>query len=230
MLASAFTGVAEPARLIDVSPLPLDEVVESRACARARSASVGSRAIQRLERVATAAGWIGTGVAASTFPAFGRPSSAIARAEADGTFTVQIGAADIGTAARTVLTQIAADELEAPLERVRVEIADSALPFAFLAGGSGGAAFWGSAVVVACRELRERLAAGEQAPVELKADTTEEIAGQRADLSCHAFGAQFAEVRVDADTGTAAAIANAVHHATGKRLRHLPITPAKLVS
>ena len=30
--------------------------------------------------------------------------------------------------------------------------------------------------------------------------------------------------------GTAAAIANGVHHATGRRIRDLPITPAKLVS
>ena len=29
--------------------------------------------------------------------------------------------------------------------------------------------------------------------------------------------------------GTAAAIANAVYHATGRRIRDLPITPAKLV-
>ncbi len=144
---------------------------------------------------------IGTGVAASVFPAFRRPSSAIARAEVDGTYTVQIGAADIGTGARTVLTQVAADELEEPLERVRVEIGDSALPFAFLAGGSGGTASWGSAVVLACRELRARLSAGEQAPLEVSADTTEEIERQRQDVSRYAFGAQFAEVRVDVDTG-----------------------------
>ncbi len=144
---------------------------------------------------------IGTGVANSVFPAFRRPSSAIARAEVDGSYTVQIGAADIGTGARTVLTQVAADELEEPLERVRVEIGDSALPFAFLAGGSGGTASWGSAVVLACRELRERLSAGEQAPLEVKADTTEEIERQRQDVSRYAFGAQFAEVRVDVDTG-----------------------------
>jgi len=29
--------------------------------------------------------------------------------------------------------------------------------------------------------------------------------------------------------GTAAAVANAVHHATGIRIRDLPITPAKLI-
>ena len=31
-------------------------------------------------------------------------------------------------------------------------------------------------------------------------------------------------------TGTGAAIANAVFHATGKRVRHLPITPDKLLA
>jgi len=30
-------------------------------------------------------------------------------------------------------------------------------------------------------------------------------------------------------TGTAAAVANAVYHATGKRVRDLPITPDKLI-
>jgi xanthine dehydrogenase YagR molybdenum-binding subunit len=272
--------------------------------------------------------WLtGTGVATSVFPAFRRPSSATARADSDGTFTVRIGAADIGTGARTVLTQIAADELGVALEQVTVEIGDSKLPFAFVAGGSGGTASWGSAVVLACRELRERLENGEGPPLEVAADTTAEIEGQRQDLARYAFGAQFAEARVDVDTGevriprmlgafaagkiinprtarsqfiggmtwglsmalheeslidrefgdylnhdfaqyhvaacadvrdidafwvqeddtelnpmgakgigevgnvgSAAAIANAVYHATGKRIRDLPITPAKLVS
>ena len=31
-------------------------------------------------------------------------------------------------------------------------------------------------------------------------------------------------------TGTAAAIGNAVYHATGRRVRDLPITPAKLLA
>jgi xanthine dehydrogenase YagR molybdenum-binding subunit len=144
---------------------------------------------------------VGTGVAASTYPAFRRPSSAIARAEADGGYTVSIGAADIGTGARTVLAQLAADELEVPLSDVRMQVGDSALPHAFLAGGSGGTASWGSAVVLACRRLRDRLSAGAQAPCEVFADTAEEIEHQRADVSRHSFGAQFAEARVDADTG-----------------------------
>ena len=44
-------------------------------------------------------------------------------AEADGTFTVRITAADIGTGARTALTLIAADALEVAPDRVRVRIA-----------------------------------------------------------------------------------------------------------
>ena len=143
----------------------------------------------------------GTGVAASTFPTFRRPSSALARAEANGDFTVRIGAADIGTGARTILTQIAADELHAPLDRIHVELGDSALPFAFLAAGSVGTASWGTAVVLACRELRKRLASGSVAPCEVLADSAAEVQSQRADLSRHAFGAQFAEVRVDTDSG-----------------------------
>lgn len=147
---------------------------------------------------------VGTGVAASTYPVYRRPSQASVRAEPDGRFTVRIAAADIGTGARTVLTQIAADALRAPVDRVRVEIGDSALPTAALAGGSMGTASWGTAVVRACEALLEELdRRGGDLPadgVEAGADTTEEIRGQRR-FARHAFGAQFAEVGVDVDTG-----------------------------
>jgi xanthine dehydrogenase YagR molybdenum-binding subunit len=147
---------------------------------------------------------VGTGVAASTYPAYRRPSSASARAEPDGTFLVRVGAADIGTGARTVLTQIAAEALGVDLGLVRVEIGDSALPFASLAGGSAGTASWGTAVWRACEALRERLSdhGGEAPPdgLEAQADSTDEVKGQEK-LSRHAYGAQFVEVRVNADTG-----------------------------
>jgi xanthine dehydrogenase YagR molybdenum-binding subunit len=147
---------------------------------------------------------VGTGVASSTYPARRMASEAFARALADGTFVVGIGAADIGTGARTVLTQVAADALEVAPERVRVEIGDSALPFAMLAGGSMGTTSWGSAVVRACEALRARLAEhGGDVPtdgVEARSDTGEEVAGQDK-LARHAFGAQFCEARVNVDTG-----------------------------
>jgi xanthine dehydrogenase YagR molybdenum-binding subunit len=56
-----------------------------------------------------------------------------------------------------------------------------------------GTASWGSAVVRACEHLKVNGAVG-------RADTTEEVA-RDAELSRHAFGAQFAEVRVNAVTG-----------------------------
>ena len=147
---------------------------------------------------------IGTGVASSTYPARRRPSKAIARAEPDGGYVVRIGAADIGTGARTVLTQIAADALGAAPERVRLLLGDSALPQAWLAGGSMGTSSWGSAVVKACEALREALAEhGGEVPgegLEVSADTADDVAADEK-LERHSFGAQFAEVRVDSDTG-----------------------------
>jgi xanthine dehydrogenase YagR molybdenum-binding subunit len=263
--------------------------------------------------------WLaGTGVAASTYPARRRPSTATADA-LDGGYVVRIAAADIGTGARTALGRIAASVLGAVPDRVRVELGDSALPAAPLAGGSMGTASWGSAVAVACEAL---LKDGQHG----SADTTEDVAADSG-FARHSFGAQFAEVLIDpltgevrvprllgvfaagriidpmlarsqfigamtmglgmalmeatavdasagcfvgldlaqyhvatcADvldidaywideddphlwpgdakgigeigiTGTAAAIGNAVYHATGRRVRDLPITPAKLLS
>jgi xanthine dehydrogenase YagR molybdenum-binding subunit len=144
---------------------------------------------------------VGTGVACSTYPARRRPSSARARYNPDGPYTIQIAAADIGTGARTALAQIAADALEVPLEEIEIQIGDSNLPQAFLAGGSMGNASWGSAVVKACRELRAALAReGTSATQEVEVDTSEEVAAD-APLAKHGFGAQFVEARVDVDTG-----------------------------
>ncbi|MGI8803203.1 MAG: xanthine dehydrogenase family protein molybdopterin-binding subunit [Solirubrobacteraceae bacterium] len=147
--------------------------------------------------------WLtGTGVAASTYPAYRSASRASAHAAPDGSFTVRVGAADIGTGARTVLTQIAADALSVPPDRVTVEIGDSALPRGPVAGGSMGTASWGTAVVRACEALVGQLAGGAipTGGIEASADTDEEIKAE-AELARHAFGAQFVEVRIDRETG-----------------------------
>jgi xanthine dehydrogenase YagR molybdenum-binding subunit len=141
--------------------------------------------------------FIGSGVAASTYPAYQRDAEATARVQPDGSFRVGIAAADIGTGARTALTQIAADTLGVPVERVRVDIGDSALPRAGVAGGSMGTSSWGAAVAKACEAL---LAEMERGGSEAHADTKAEIEAKK-DLARHAFGAQFAEVRVDGETG-----------------------------
>ena len=144
---------------------------------------------------------LGSGVASSTHPARRRPSTARARYEPDDRYTIQIAAADIGTGARTALTQIAADALEVELERVDVQVGDSDFGTAMIAGGSMGNASWGSAVVKACRELRARMIAeGPDARVEVEVDTRDEVAADEP-LARHGFGAQFVEAQVDVDTG-----------------------------
>jgi len=147
---------------------------------------------------------VGTGVAASTYPARRRPSTARIRVDQAGRYTVLIAAADIGTGAWTALTQIAADALEAPLECVTLELGDSALPRAPIAGGSMGTASWGSAIVEAAQKLRARLRDehGGVIPPE-RLDVTGEAGENPAarEFAMHGFGAQFAEARVDMDSG-----------------------------
>jgi xanthine dehydrogenase YagR molybdenum-binding subunit len=147
---------------------------------------------------------VGTGVAASTYPAYRAPASATARLDRAGIYTVLVNATDIGTGARTTMTQIAADALKVSMEQVHVDIGDSDLPPAPVAGGSSGTASWGTAVFNACRDLRSELERRDlvvpQEGLQITVDTTDEIRSQ-APFSRHAFGAQFAEVRVDRDTG-----------------------------
>lgn len=149
--------------------------------------------------------WLtGTGVAGCSYPARVQPCTASARAEPDGTYQVAVNATDIGTGARTALWQIAVDALDALPGRVTVHIGDSSLPPASAAGGSTGTSSWGWAVAKACRELCERVRAAGGVPpsqgLTVTVNTDADIAARR-DLARYAFGAQFAEARVDGDTG-----------------------------
>jgi xanthine dehydrogenase YagR molybdenum-binding subunit len=142
---------------------------------------------------------VGTGVAASVYPAKRMPgSSAVVRFEA-GRYVAEIGAADIGTGTWTVLPQIAADALGVPVDRVEARIGDTAHPAATVAGGSTGTASWGSAVVAAARAFRDKYGPDPEDGAEAEADMPENPDEDR--YAMYAFGAQFAEARVNADTG-----------------------------
>ncbi|PAM98817.1 xanthine dehydrogenase [Streptomyces sp. Alain-F2R5] len=147
---------------------------------------------------------IGSGVAAATYPVLVSPCAASARALPDGDFLVRVNATDIGTGARTVCAQIAADALGVPLDRVRIEVADSGIGFAPMAGGSSGTASWGWAVHEACVRLGGRLAehSGPLPGEGIVADAdTSGAADAESPFARHAFGAHFAEVTVDTVTG-----------------------------
>ncbi|MFE6900919.1 xanthine dehydrogenase family protein molybdopterin-binding subunit [Streptomyces sp. NPDC057717] len=146
---------------------------------------------------------LGTGTAAATFPVIVAPSTAAVTAEADGTFTVRIGASDVGTGARTALTLLAAEALEVAGERVHVRIGDSDFGPAAISGGSMGTRSWGWAVTAAGRDLREQLALGGDIPpqgITVRSDTSAAV-GSLTQKERHSFGAQFAEVAVDVTTG-----------------------------
>lgn len=144
---------------------------------------------------------VGTGVASSTYPVYTQPSGARVRATPDGRFAVHVNATDIGTGARTVMAQIAAGALGVELGRLDLQIGDSALPKASVAGGSSGTASWGWAVTKACRQLRSQLLDGVPAEgVEVTVDTADDLEAQDS-RSRHAFGAHFVEARVDLSSG-----------------------------
>jgi xanthine dehydrogenase YagR molybdenum-binding subunit len=154
---------------------------------------------------------IGWGMASATYPMNFAPASAMARLLPDGTAEVSSAASDMGPGTWTSMTQVAADSLGLPIERVKFTLGDSRLPPAPPHGGSMTMASVGSAVQAACRKAREdalaRGGAGDLAeamrrigqPVEASADVQPGEAAQR--FSMHAFGAVFVEVAVDPDLG-----------------------------
>ncbi|GAA2883679.1 xanthine dehydrogenase family protein molybdopterin-binding subunit [Pseudonocardia halophobica] len=143
--------------------------------------------------------WVGTGVAASVYPTMRMPKSTATVTYDGGRYVARIGAADLGTGTWTVLPQIAADALDVPVEDVDVLIGDTDHPEASVAGGSSGTTTWGSALVEAVREFRDKYGEdphdGDAASGSVNPNAAEE------DYVMSAFGAQFAEVRVHADTG-----------------------------
>ena len=146
--------------------------------------------------------WSGMGVASATYPDWRESDNAARiRFEADGTYSVQIAAAEIGTGSRTVLTQIAAEALGCPAQCVQMEIGDSGLPLASNAGGSFGTTSWGAAIVAAAETFRDQHGADPRPGAETEARAPEVNDDDDDDRSRHSFGAQFAEIRVNADTG-----------------------------
>jgi xanthine dehydrogenase YagR molybdenum-binding subunit len=154
---------------------------------------------------------IGWGMATATYPMNYAPASAMARLLPDGTAEVMSASSDMGPGTWTSMTQVAAETLGLPIERVRFTLGDTRLPKAPVHGGSMTMASVGSAVQAACRKARDDALARGGAndltdairrigqPVEALADVKPGDEAQR--FSMNSFGAVFVEVAVDPDLG-----------------------------
>jgi xanthine dehydrogenase YagR molybdenum-binding subunit len=182
---------------------------------------------------------IGWGMATATYPARRMKAAAKATLLPDGTVRVISGSQDLGTGTYTVMTQVAADALGLPPQKVSFDLGDTQMPETPVSGGSWTAASVGSAVKLAALALRDKaiaLAVADAAsplhgvdPKQVQVDSGELVAGAKKEsyaalmkrqklpsldvqvsaqsgpeagkYSMHSFGAQFAEVRVDPDLG-----------------------------
>ena len=193
----------------------------------------------------------GVGMASLTWNAGGGPPAyATVRINRDGTVEVLTGAQDLGTGARTVFSQIAAEVLGARLEEVRTILGDTErLPFASNSWGSITTASVGPAVRVAALEARDSLLEAaaellgcrvddlETRDSELRDKTSDRcmlfkdvcerlgdvmIMGQGsrgpnpARTAMSAFGAHFAEVEVDTETGRVRVLRIVAAHDSGR--------------
>jgi xanthine dehydrogenase YagR molybdenum-binding subunit len=101
----------------------------------------------------------GVGLASQIwFGGGGPPSYAWVRIGSDGDATVITAMQDIGTGTRTAMAQIAAEELGLPLERVRVQLGDSARgPYASISAGSSTTPSMGPAVRAAAADAARQI-------------------------------------------------------------------------
>jgi CO/xanthine dehydrogenase Mo-binding subunit len=103
--------------------------------------------------------YTGVGLSVGLLAAGSQPVSvALARLEADGGALILFSSNEVGQGSRTVFTQIAAEELALPPERIRVHPVDTlTTPYDRSTGASRSTTLGGLALMRACRQVRERL-------------------------------------------------------------------------
>jgi xanthine dehydrogenase YagR molybdenum-binding subunit len=100
-------------------------------------------------------GWlIGYGLATGAYGAGRAPSTARARLSADGVLLIQTATSDMGPGTATMMTMIASEVINIPVENIRVELGSSALPYASGEYGSMTTSSVGSSVYDVCTDLK----------------------------------------------------------------------------
>lgn len=144
----------------------------------------------------------GAGMAMGSFAsALGR-SSAVIELDSSGIYHLHVGVTDIGTAAKTTMALIAAEELGVPLEKIDVIWGDTArCPYSVGESGSRTTTHTGWAVIEAAKDLKRQIAEKglpkANAILTAAANTNPSLNG----VARFSFVAHFAEVEVDTELG-----------------------------
>ena len=144
----------------------------------------------------------GVGMAMGSFAsALGR-SSAVIELDSSGIYHLHVGVTDIGTAAKTTMALIAAEELGVPLEKIDVIWGDTArCPYSVGESGSRTTTHTGWAVIEAAKDLKRQIAEKglpqANAILTAAANTNPSLSG----VARFSFVAHFAEVEVDTELG-----------------------------
>ncbi len=100
---------------------------------------------------------VGYGMSTATYPANRSASTAKAILLANGTAEIECCTQDIGTGTYTIMTQIAADALSLPIDKVTVKLGDSNYPKGANSGGSQVSASVGPAIRAASLGVLDKL-------------------------------------------------------------------------
>jgi xanthine dehydrogenase YagR molybdenum-binding subunit len=177
---------------------------------------------------------MGWGMASATYPARRQAAGTSARLQSDGIVVVRAGSQEIGCGTYTVMSQIAADALGIPVERVRFELGSTDMPENPASTGSVTAASTGTAVHEAATALKakiEQIAPGVALSNGAAADVIAKNGGQPVEVtitskpgqeqqqySMHSFGAVFSEVLVDPELATVRVSRVVTAHGVGRIL------------
>jgi len=145
----------------------------------------------------------GAGMAMGMFGSGLGRSSAVVRLDGKGQYHLHVGVTDVGTAAKTTMGLIAAEELGVPLEKVNVVWGDTdTCPYSVGESGSRTTVQTGMAVIEAVRDLKKQIAEkgapkGSEVLTAMATTNPAQLQGQ----SRNSFAAHFAEVEVNIETG-----------------------------
>lgn len=162
---------------------------------------------------------VGWGTAATMYPTNIAACAARVTLYPDKRARVQVATHEIGQGIFTVCALVAAEKLNLEPQNVAVELGDSSLPPAPVAGGSNSTASVSNAIAKACDEILDKRARGLRGTLEAYVENLPEgappkahemmqkgqpafVRGEGAKRNIrYAFGAQFVEVRVHRLTG-----------------------------